>query len=45
MYQVFDADGKFVKESGSLSDAKRMARRKGGWVEYKGQRVWPKGAR
>ena len=46
MYFVYDADGKFVKETGSWSDAKRMARRKRGYVEDdKGRVVWPKGAK
>lgn len=43
MYFVYDADGKFVKETGSWSDAKRTARRRKGYVkDYKGNVVWPR---
>jgi len=43
MYFVYDADGEFVKETGSWSDAKRTARRKKGYVtDDKGLVVWPK---
>jgi len=46
VYTVKDGNGNRVKESGNLSDARRAARRKGGYVEDdKGRVVWPKEAK
>ena len=46
VYSVYNKDGNLVKDTGNLSDAKRTARRKGGYVEDdKGRVVWPKGVK